>query len=96
MLDCRLGRGYNENMTEVNVALPADLQRYVDARVAQDGFADPADFVRDLVRRDHEEHEAGVQRVRALIQEGIDSGVVDADAQDVLDEIIAGIHQRHG
>jgi antitoxin ParD1/3/4 len=83
-------------MTELNVALPDDLQRYVDARVAQEGFADPADFLRDLVRRDQDGYEADVRRVRALIQEGIDSGVVDAEPEDVLDEIIAGIHQRHG
>ncbi len=76
--------------------LPADLQRYVDTRVAQEGFADPAEFLRDLVRRDQDEYEADVLRVRALIQEGIDSGVVDATPEDVLDEIIAGIHKRHG
>ena len=83
-------------MTELNVALPAELQHYVEARVAQECFADSAAFLRDLVRRDHDGYEADVRRVRALIQEGIDSGVLEATAEDVLDEIIAGIHQRHG
>lgn len=83
-------------MSELNVDLPADLQRYVDARVEREGFANPADFLRDLVRRDQDDYEADVRRVRALIQEGIDSGVIEADARDVLDEVIADIHQRHG
>lgn len=83
-------------MTEPNVALPPELQSYVDARVTEKGFADTADFLRDLVRRDQDVYEADVRRVRALIQEGIDSGVLDAEPEAVLDEVIAGIHQRHG
>lgn len=94
-LDQHQAKGYNGNMT-LNVALSPELQSYVDARVAQEGFADPADFLRDLVRRDQDAYEADVQRVRALIQEGVDSGIVDAEPEDILDEIIAGIHHRHG
>lgn len=81
---------------ELNLALPADLQRYVDYRVAEEGFVDTAAFVRDLVERDRDAHAADVRRVRALIQEGIDSGVVDAEPEAILDDIIADLHRRHG
>lgn len=80
----------------LNVALSPELQSYVDARVAQEGFSDPAEFLRDLVQRDQDAYEADVRRVQALIQEGIDSGIIDEEPEDILDEIIAGIHQRHG
>lgn len=78
------------------VVLPDDLQRYVDDRAAEEGFADAAAFVRDLVERDRDAHEADVRRVRALIQEGIASGIVDAEPEDILDEIIADLHRPHG
>jgi antitoxin ParD1/3/4 len=83
-------------MAQSNVALPADLQRYVDARVAAEGFADSADFLRDLVRRDQDEYEADVRRVQALLKEGRKSGIVDAEPEDILDEIIAEIHCADG
>lgn len=87
---------YNENMDPLNLSLPTELQAYVDARVAAEGFSDSAAFLRDLIRRDQDEHAADIRRVQALIQEGIDSGIVDAEPEDILDEIIADLHRRHG
>lgn len=81
---------------EPNLALPADLQRYVDDRVAEEGFVDMAAFVRDLVERDRDAHAADVRRVRALIEEGIASGIVDAEPEAILDDIIADLHRQHG
>lgn len=94
-LDATATKDYKGNM-EPNAALPADLQHYVDGRVAQEGFADTADFLRDLVQRDQQEYQADVRRVQALIQEGVDSGIVDAEPEDILDEIIAELHRQHG
>lgn len=84
------------NMASLSFSLPVELQRYVESRVAAGGFDDPAEFLLDLIERDRAAYQSDVQRVRALIQEGIDSGVVDAEAEDVLDEVIADIHARHG
>jgi len=76
-------------MAQLHVSLTADLQRYVDSRVLNEGYADPADFVRDLIVRHQGDHEASLRRLQALIDEGIASGMLDADADDILDEIIA-------
>jgi antitoxin ParD1/3/4 len=89
-------KGYIVNMADLSVSLPAELQSYVESRVVAEGFADPADFLRTLVQRDQESYHADVRRVQALIQEGIDSGSLDAEPEDILDEIIAGIHEKHG
>lgn len=68
----------------VNVELPDALRSFVDARVNSGDFADAAEYLRDLVRRDRE---AQLSRLRELIQEGLDSGpareLTDADWADL-------------
>lgn len=95
-LDAIGGRDYKVNMEPLSLTLPIALRDYVDARVSAEGFADPAAFLCDLIQRDQDEHEADVRRVRALIQEGIDSGIVDAEPEAILEEIIADLHRQHG
>lgn len=95
LLDGRRKSDYNGNMT-LHVALPAALQRYVDARVAAEGYANPADFLRDLIQRDQDDYEEDVRRVQQLIDEGIASGVVDAEPEEILRRIIAEMPGRHG
>ncbi|WP_286165004.1 hypothetical protein [Arthrobacter sp. TPD3018] len=87
---------YIGNMAQLHVSLPADLERYVDGRVSAEGFANQAAFVRDLIERDQDAYVADVQRVQALIDEGIASGIIDREPQDVLREIIAEITDPHG
>lgn len=94
-LDARVERDYNENMAQVSINLPPYLQHHIDSRVEHGDYADPAAYVRSLVERDQQAYLADVTRVQALIDEGIASGIVERDALDVLDEIIAGIPQPH-
>ena len=73
-------------MAQLTVLLPPVLNDWIDARLAQGEYADAADYLRDLVRRDRE----GADRrwLKAMIDEGLASGVVDRDIDAVLDEII--------
>lgn len=96
LLDLTASSAYDDDMVQLSIPLSDELRRYVDGRVAAEGFADPADFLRDLVQRDHDAHEEDVRRVRALYQEGLDSGVLEEEPEDILDEIIADIHGKHG
>ena len=83
-------------MAHVRVTLPSDLQRHVDARVADGGFGDPAAYFRALAERDRDTYRADVTRVQAMIDEGLASGVCDDDARVVLDRIIADVRGAHG
>jgi len=74
-------------MTYHTVSMPPALQAWVDARLAEGAYADAADYLRDLVRRDQEY--ADQHWLKAMIDEGLKSGVLDQDAEEVLDEIIA-------
>lgn len=76
-------------MTDLTLSLPPALQSWVDARIAQGLYVDAADYLRDLVRRDHELADEDTRWVRAMIDEGLASGIVDAEPEDVLREIMA-------
>lgn len=87
----RIGRPrrteYAAPMTYHTLSFPPALQAWVDARIAEGRYADVADYVRDLVRRD----QASIDRqwLKAMIDEGLASGVLDADPRDVIADIIA-------
>lgn len=71
-------------MTTMNVSLPATLKAYVDDQVAARGYGSASEYVRDLIRRD-----ADIQKFRALIQEGLDSGPAEAIDEAYFDELRA-------
>ncbi len=79
----------NEGMSQLVISLPPALQGWVDTRLAQDGYADAAEYLRDLVRRDIASMSADRRWLKAMIDDGLASGVLDEDAEQVLDEIIA-------
>ena len=83
-------------MAQFSLAMPAEMQRWVDTRVARDGYADLGDYLRDLIERDQQEHQADVRRVRRLIEDGIASGIVAAEPEDGLDEINTGLPEGGG
>ena len=79
-------------MVQVNVSLPEDLSRWAESRAAEGGYADPADYVRDVVRRDRE-HEVKLAALRAAIKEGRRSGVSERGPFEYLAELRAGLHR---
>ena len=81
------------------MSFPPALQHWINLRVAEDGYADAADYLRDLVRMDRFREQGGEQDtawLRAQIQEGIDSGFVEGDARAVLRDIMAEHPVSHG
>lgn len=76
-------------MTQFSIDMPPALQRWMESRIAEGRFVDAADYLRDLVRRDQERTEDEAVWVREMIEEGLASGVLDAEPEDVLREIMA-------
>ena len=76
-------------MTEMTISVPPALKQWIDERIAQWLYADANDFVRALLRRDREQAEEDDAWLRAMIQDGLASRVLDEEPEDVLDAIIA-------
>lgn len=60
------------DLTRCNVPLTRDQHEYVAERAAEDGYATPGDYVRELIRRDAQE--GSRQQLENLALEGIRSG----------------------
>lgn len=82
-------------MAQMHLSLPEDLSSWAESRAAQGGYADPADYVRDILRRDRENEEKRM-RLQAAIDEGRRSGVSDRDPFEHLAELRAGLHRLSG
>lgn len=70
-------------MATMNVSLPDTMKEWVEQQVASGRYANASDMVRDLVRHDRDEHERVIEEVRALIQQGLNSGVSDVTLEDL-------------
>lgn len=83
-------------MSQLNVSIPPALRSWIDHRLAEGRYSSASDLVRDLLRRDQESAADETEWLRALIAEGLASGVVEKEASEVLRDIIAERPARRG
>lgn len=63
-------------MTTMNVSLPDDLKGFVDTQVNQGNYGSTSEYVRDLIRRDHDR-----RQLRTALLKGASSPTIgNADA----------------
>ncbi len=72
--------------TEMTVTVSTDLAAMVQARVASGRYADPSGVVGEALR-EMDERARQLERLRALVQEGLDSGPAVALTDELWDEI---------
>ncbi len=75
-------------MTELTISVPPALKQWIDERVAQGLYADANDFVRALLRRDQEQAAEDDAWLKAMIEEGLQSGRLNENPKDVLRKIM--------
>ncbi|WP_284324358.1 type II toxin-antitoxin system ParD family antitoxin [Cypionkella aquatica] len=54
----------------MNISLPDDMKAFVDEQVRSQGFATTSEYMRALIR----ERKDAIERLRALVIEGMESG----------------------
>lgn len=64
----------------MSFALPETMREYIDARVASGSYGNTSEYIRDLVRRD--QRDQAIQRLRALVEEGLASGPGREDTEE--------------
>lgn len=90
-------------MNEMTASFPPDLQRWIEMRLAEGRYADLADYLRYLVRRDQEgliaepeDSPEYIAWVREKVAEGLASPIIDKDPRKIVEEIIARRHAPNG
>ena len=80
-----------DSMAQVNLDMPSDMERWVESRVSRDHYLDAGEYLRALIRRDQAIGETDGRWMRARYEASLASGIVDAEPEDVIEEIIAEI-----
>ena len=57
----------------MNISLPDQMKKWVEAQSADGRYSNSSDYVRDLIRMDQERSQA-IEALQAAITEGIESG----------------------
>ena len=80
-------------MAQMNISIPEKLKAWVETRVAGGEYASSSDYLRDLVRQDQRYNEQ-LERLRADIQAGYDSGISDTDPFENFEALRQRIRTR--
>lgn len=91
-------------MGEMTFNFPPAVRRWIEQRIANGDYADAAEYLNDLIRRDQQALVADeepdspeyIAWVREKIAEGEASGYIDRDAREVLQEIIDERRAKRG
>ncbi|RUT34648.1 type II toxin-antitoxin system ParD family antitoxin [Arsenicitalea aurantiaca] len=73
-------------MATMNVSLPDAMKQWVEEQAATGRYSNASDYVRDLIRRD-QERGAAIAEMRALIDEGLASGMSDKTIADIKRDV---------
>ena len=60
-------------MATMNVSLPDPMKTWVEAQTKDGRYSNASDYVRDLIRRDQDRHQA-IAELQQLVDEGIANG----------------------
>ena len=74
-------------MATMNVSLPDALKVWAESRTETGQYDTTSDYVRDLIRRDRE-REISIAEFRALVNEGLSSGVSTKTIDDIWREAV--------
>ncbi len=77
----------------MNISIPEKLKAFVESRVAGGDYASSSDYLRDLVRQDQRYREQ-LERLRADIQAGYDSGISKRSLSDIIKDTGKEFQQR--
>ena len=78
--------------TSMNISLPEALKRFARERAKQAGFANPSDYVRDLIRTDRKRAER--EKLDRMLMEGLASGDPQLLDSKEWDDIRSEIMER--
>jgi antitoxin ParD1/3/4 len=76
-------------MATMNISVPDPMKDWIQSQIATGTYADTSDYVRDLIRKDQEQHSQ-----RAALQKAITEGLESGRSDQSFDAIIEAARQN--
>ncbi len=73
-------------MMRKTITIPDAMEDWVKAQIESGRYGNDSEYFRDLIRRDQEKRQAE-HAARALIRQGLDSGISDKSVPDITREV---------
>jgi len=73
-------------MTRKTITIPDAMDGWVKAQIESGRYGNDSEYFRDLIRRDQEKRQAE-QELRALISEGLESGVSSSTVPEIMKRV---------
>ena len=74
------------SMTRKTITIPNAMESWVKAQIQSGRYGNDSEYFRDLIRRDQERRQSE-QDLRALLQEGLDSGISPYSVEDIMKRV---------
>lgn len=89
------GRGIvgTETMTTMNVSLSEEMQAFIEAQMAQNGYASASEYLCSLIR--DAQKRSAKQELEAKFREAMDSGPATPMTREDWDELERRVWERH-
>lgn len=72
-------------MHRKTITITEEMETWVRDRIASGNYGNDSEYIRDLIRRDHERRTAE-NRLRVLIEEAEASGISDRSVEEIWNE----------
>lgn len=80
-------------MTTMNISLPDEMKAFVEARLAQDGYASASEYLRALIRED--QRRKAKQELEAKFCEALESGPSEPMTRGDWESLENRVWERH-
>jgi antitoxin ParD1/3/4 len=80
-------------MTTMNISVPDEMKAFVEAEMAQEGYASASEYLRALIR-DAQKRRAK-RELEAKFREALESGPATPMTRDDWDELERNVWERH-
>lgn len=82
-------------MATMNISLPDQMKKWVEAQSADGRYSNSSDYVRDLIRREQIRAEK-IANMQRLVDEAYASGFSEKSPRQIFEEVKAEYERRKG
>jgi len=80
-------------MTRKTITISQPMEMWVKSQIKSGRYGNDSEYIRDLIRRDQDRKQAEFD-LRAMIEDGLNSGISNKNAEDVRQDVLARLRDN--